>query len=694
MTFCDLLSRLALTALLLTLLPWLLDRVLGGFLKRFLERFCGQLFRIRIVLAFLAGAVLGILIFHRGAELSDWLFASACRQQLILGFAVALAVLYLWVSWVGRCGLGSVPRLTERLSWAWILALSALVLWLSVLWCCRDAVEGEPLPCVPCGGLLTALLLLVIAIAAVSYLALRHCEKRECNERWPRILTWVAVALLLGLAVRSRSCCEAAPSDCPSDCSLDLDWMNDEDFVLPPYSVFRFTVDGRVREPNDSTTYRRYRNAVYFHTEGPPLELDDYVAITVPEFPHRPHYRGYDVSLRFDENYMNKLYRETADQFFQIQVLDENENPVAGADGVASDVVTSWDEAPDAIRTPTEEAWVEVLDGLDVVDPAALPKDDLVYGRVSDPGAVGPGERHLVRVWLEDPRLTGDSRLTDPGWLAAHRVRYTSPDRRRVVLYEYDFVASRYLGLGDLLATFADSGGRWFRSVVDPGLSLAGLGAAIAPLDEDFPDGTSAVTNGDSGTIGLFLRHLLSPAGPDELTDERFAAYAGRTPGYTGDAASLSESQAGNVRQRWTAALEAFAAVDALLGLELERLPLPEQVEVTVLDRGGASVGYLIELPEAIDLSRIEIHARAPGGAGVYRPVVVPNAENTRLFVFRRGGGAVLPLADGLHTVSFVLHRVLGDRNPRYFHRDASPTEAANLVFMVPEGEFRGEGTP
>lgn len=478
----------------------------------------------------------------------------------------------------------------------------------------------------------------------------------------------------------------------PPRCPIALDWLEDEDFVLPPYSVFRFVMDGRVREPDDSATYRHYRNAVYFHTEGPPLELRDYVQRTVPEFPGRPHYRGYDVAIRFDENYMNKLYRQTADQFLQFQVLDVNEKPVPAPGGGQSLVSTDWDEAPDTELTRTESAWVEVLQALGVLASTSLPKDDLIFGRVEDATAVRPGQRHLVRVQLEDPRLQADLRLTDDAWLAANPVRFVSADRRRAVVYEYDYTASRFESMADLVTTFAAAGGTWFRQTVDAALDLTLLGSLIEPLDGNFADGSTAVANSDTDRIGLFLRHLLAPEPPEELSAEAFLAYAGRTPGYGDDAATLSDAQRQVIVERWHAALDAFAAVDELLGLELERQPLPEQVEVSVLRRGAAAIGYLVEFPEAIDLSRIEIQAAAAGSA--YRPTVVPSPGNTRLFVFRRSGGSVATLADGLHQLTFRFHRELGDRNPRYYHRDGLALEEAALAFQVPDDEFTGEAAP
>jgi|GEM_PF-4083416 len=473
-------------------------------------------------------------------------------------------------------------------------------------------------------------------------------------------------------------------------CPLDLSWLDDDDFVLPPYSVFRFTADGEVAEPDDSVSYDTYHKAVYFHTEGPPLELDDYVEQTVPESASRPHYRGYDVTLRFDENYIDKLYRESADQFFQVQVLDGSENPVTPPDGSPATVTTTWGEAEDTLLNDTEAAWIEVLGALGVYSGDSLPKDDLVTGSLDDDTAMRPGQRHIVRVWLEDDRLATDSRLDDSDWLAGHKVRYVSPDQRRVVLYDFDFTASRYSNLTGLFEPFTTAG-TWFG--LEASADLAALGDAVAPLDQDFALPGVGVNLGDTEAIGVFLRHLLAPATPTDFSRETFLGYAARTPGFNGDAESLSESQIADIEERWTAALEAFETVHAMLGLELDRQPLPEEVEVTVLQDGGATFGYLVELPEALDLSRVEITAEAPG-VGAYRPTVVPDSNGTRLFVFRRSGGSVGTLADGQHSLIFTFHGDLGTRNPVVTQGGTAVAETARIDFAVPGDRFEPEGGP
>ncbi|MCP4875125.1 MAG: hypothetical protein GY896_06575 [Gammaproteobacteria bacterium] len=473
------------------------------------------------------------------------------------------------------------------------------------------------------------------------------------------------------------------------DCPLELTWLTEEDFILPPYSVFRFTIDGRVGEPDGSTNYRNYRNSVVFHTEGPPLDLAPYIEVTVPEFSDRPHYRGYDVSLRFNENYLNKLYREAASQFFQLQVLDENEQPVGRPDAAPAVVTTNWSESDDTILSDTEQAWFELLQQLGVPGASALPKDDLVFARVDDERAVRPGLRHLVRVWLEDSRLATDTRLDSAIWIERSGVRYVSPDQQRVVLYEFDYLASRYVSLGELMGSHSAGGGGYFEIPVTPGsgYSQSALSTMIAPLAKPFLDGTITVTNSNTAKMALFLRHLLSNASPDDFTTAQLTAYANRTPGYNGDAETLSDTQQAFLRERWNYVLSTFEDVSEMLDLSPEREPLPTNLEVSVLTLGTERLGFLLEFPEAIDLSRVSFVLNI-NGASSSDITLVPNKDNTRIFVFRTPGGNITLLADASYEFELKFHRDLGARNPKYFHRDGANEEIANLAFVLPDDRF------
>jgi len=492
-------------------------------------------------------------------------------------------------------------------------------------------------------------------------------------------------------------------------CPVDLDYLDEEDFILPPYSVFRFTVDAKVHDQGSPPTInRQYRNNVLFYTEGPPLDLSDYVDVTVPESSDRPFYRGYSVSARFNESYMNKLYLESADQFLQVQVLDENENPVFNAEGVASDVETRWEQAADCRLDASEEAWYSLLDKLTsgAISSASLPKDDIVIGRVVDESAIRPEQRHIVRIWLQDPRLVNDKRLSDATWLERNPVRHVSKDKSRVVLYEYGFTASRYIRFSDFIGSFADSGGKWFALDLPDSVDVT---SAIGPamiLNRPFRSAASGpVHNSDMEVIGVFLRHLLSPRTPGELTPEAFLNYVARTPGYAvGDPTSpsdtngiekLTDSQMVSIKDAWTRALEAYDHLDEALQLNRACEPLPEQIEVFVLTQSDPSsrrdgyMGFLVELPEAIDLSRVEIQVAKPRGDS-YTPLVVPNNDSTRLLLFRVNASGVVPL-DGVNSINFTFHRWLGDKNPRCFVRDGADQEVGTMEISIPDGEFQRE---
>jgi hypothetical protein len=474
-------------------------------------------------------------------------------------------------------------------------------------------------------------------------------------------------------------------------CPIDTSYLSDDDFILPPYHVFRFTIDSIVRDPDDasvSSPFRHYRDSIVFHTEGPPLVLDDYVREAVPEFPDRPYYRGYDVGLVFTENYLNKLYRRDDGDFFQLQVLDDNEVPIYDEDGTPAVIDTVWDKAPNAVLTPSEEAWVTLLEALGALSAGSLAKDDLVHARVAPQAAVRPAERHLVRVWYRDDRLASDTRLLDSVWLDRSRVRHVSADRRSAVLFHFAFTSSRYVTFRDVIASYE---GKWFDEQVSGAVTPAQIAASIELLDRPFRGPGLAVGNTDTQAIGVFLRHFLSPKTPEAFSPEAIASYIDRTPGFTGDSREMTEAQRSAVVTAWSQAAGIYEEVDNRLGLESNRDPLPDQLEIVVLWQGTNALGLLLEFPEAIDHSRIEILAQAPS-TGAYRPVVVPNKESTRLFLFHRDGANLQLLESGLHEFTFTLHRDLGENHPFYYVLDGATTEAAAIQLHLPEDRFEPGG--
>jgi hypothetical protein len=95
----------------------------------------------------------------------------------------------------------------------------------------------------------------------------------------------------------------------------------------------------------------------------------------------------------------------------------------------------------------------------------------------------------------------------------------------------------------------------------------------------------------------------------------------------------------------------------------------------------------VLELPEALDLTRADIEATPPGGPA-YRPIVVANRNSTRLFLFKpSGAGAVDALVDGTHIVTITFRTDIGLRNPVFPHRDATP-DIGTFAVSLPAGEL------
>lgn len=205
MTFCAFLTILAAAALLLAFLPLVLE-LLANRLRDYGPRFCAKLCRWWIGLAFLVGLALGGLIFCCWTELSTWVAGSPCRRWLLLGFLLLFWFLYELVRWIGRCGIGQVPRL-GRFSLLWVLWLLLLLLLALILWCCRGAQAGPGWTL--CHTLLVVLLVLVLLLAALRFLAERFCSRGEvpdCGRRLLR-LGWAAILLALVLIALVLACC-------------------------------------------------------------------------------------------------------------------------------------------------------------------------------------------------------------------------------------------------------------------------------------------------------------------------------------------------------------------------------------------------------------------------------------------------------------------------------------------------------
>jgi hypothetical protein len=213
---------------------------------------------------------------------------------------------------------------------------------------------------------------------------------------------------------------------------------------------------------------------------------------------------------------------------------------------------------------------------------------------------------------------------------------------------------------------------------------LATLAGAAAP---QMPLPPPALSNASSVALGHYLRHALSPGGPEDVPWTQVEGWIGRAPGYSGKPARISEDEKRALRDSWSAALGAYEEIDKLLALESKRRPLPERLELRALKDGVTTVGMLIEAPEPIDFTRVVMVTWRPG-TGLARPTIIPNRDNTRFFVLHVSGGAVQPWPDDLHTLAFALNRVVSDRYPVLRSADPAQYEGTAISVNLPADKF------
>jgi hypothetical protein len=479
----------------------------------------------------------------------------------------------------------------------------------------------------------------------------------------------------------------------PDSVCADPGILTQEDLILPPYHVFALAVESEVATTGPAAG-KTYRDVAYFHTEGAPLNLDPYVYLTVPAALTKLHYRSYDVGLRFNETYMDLLYKEPGSpaellyknptQKFVLEVLDENGEPLRDPADNFVPITTRWELAPDHIRNRTDEEWLELLQDRGVpVDVGLLPKDDMVYGRPNWAGGFRSRTRYVVRAWLEDDRLLTDTRLDDDIWLAANAVR--EHEGNRVLLFDYPLVTSAYDSFAELAASYE---GQWWP------LEVAAFSPAIVnPAAANAVSRTVAVTasvgNGDAGVIARYLAQAATPLGPDDLGPGDLEAWIARVPGYTALPNELSDAQRDAILAAWEDEIDAYDRLSEHMALEREQEPLPLQAEVNVLMLAGSARGFLLELPEPVEWARVRLSMEGP--TGVRTPAVIVNHQGTRAFILDATGGSVAALGDGVYRLTLEFHRDIGSRNPRYYAPDGLVTETATLEAVLPDGHFTPE---
>lgn len=481
--------------------------------------------------------------------------------------------------------------------------------------------------------------------------------------------------------------------------------LQQKDLVLPPYHVFALAVESNVAVSGPGSA-KTYRDVGYFYTEGPPLALDNFVDYTVPASLGFPLYRSYRVGLRFNETYLDLLYKEPGSvsellykdpaQKFVFQIVDENGKPAADAEGNPVIVTTSWSEAADHVNTRNDQELIALLASKGILV-GVQPNDDIVYGWPAYAGALKPRVRYTARAWFEDKRLADDSRLSDPIWLQANKVRKI--DGTRVLLFEYPFIASQFERFADIAGAYE---GTWF-----PMPSGAYNAAAVsAAVTESITRAAvpASVTNGSANFAGWYLAHGRPDLSIDAASSKAVADALVRMPGYNDDVLTLTNTQIGAIQSAWSSELQAFAAVSAAVGINRATEPLPRKVEISVVSDGSSNRAILVELPEALEWTRITTtlsHRSGSTAAWAARSAAtIADTQGARAFVFDRTGGALQTLANGQYRITLTYKRDIGSRSPVHMRTDPGTgaddgltEEVAVFTLDIPGGVVTAEAS-
>jgi hypothetical protein len=173
--------------------------------------------------------------------------------------------------------------------------------------------------------------------------------------------------------------------------------------VLEPHTNYRIKVVTHISATGIATKEIPLTEFGYFRTEGPPglvalstpagqdaaqfdsglNDLSRYVERTIPatvpaagEKPPlpRPVYRAYDVGVKFNENYVDLMYR-IAGRDLGLYLFDNNNRPVRDVNGRLIVLSNRWGVTEDLTLSESETYWITTVNGSDcaLIDQTAIP---------------------------------------------------------------------------------------------------------------------------------------------------------------------------------------------------------------------------------------------------------------------------------------------------------------------------------
>lgn len=304
--------------------------------------------------------------------------------------------------------------------------------------------------------------------------------------------------------------------------------------------------------------------ATSYPAGGVLANLDAYVSRTVPadgagEKGKHPVYRGYDVGVEFNENYIDRLYH-LANMPLAIRILDNNGTPVAK-------MPNRWAEAPEKRFTEGERKWIA---GLNLnnstrcaqVNWSEVPSDSVLYGTAENT-TLKPETLHRAELFCVDT----DNKIYRP--------------------YSFEFTTSKFVNFTHHIHSFKER--LWNVQ--------AGSGATKDVLDQLFNDAfnevnpkVQAVESSRSKLGNAKLR--VDGSSP---TEQDFKAY---------DDASKEVAEAWADLELKTSSW--FNQVATILGVG--SLSTAQNFEISTIKNASGNIqGLMLESPEPIDWHRTSI---------------------------------------------------------------------------------------
>jgi YVTN family beta-propeller protein len=476
--------------------------------------------------------------------------------------------------------------------------------------------------------------------------------------------------------------------------------------VLEPEKDYRLVVEVQgeavgMGELNGWSASLSDTRAILFHTVLPPglgnvdsgpnqatglEDLSLYIDRTIPvtqiaknELPAltKPVFRGYDVTVEFNESYVDQMY-QLANRDLDLLFFDRNNQPVRDASGALIVVEDPWANAPEMRLTETQALWISMSSkcAASVIDPKLIPTNKVlraVDAHVLEGDTVY--EARLVPRLMRQPDVSGPRWTTQAGAGAAALLVLMPPSSSGPDAWtDYRVSVLVLIGSADPIGIpFRFASGSYYEFVIDPGSNKRQLtlvqGSQTTLLKEDsygyhpgkddpfrihieaigpnllvtqngeavFSVSDTTLVAGGAGVRQPATPTIIKDFGLSDLragapvafrfhfTTSIFASFYHQIHSYQDEVwrVALDPASGGaNLAARAVPASQAVSDPEVRAYTQLASLVLgpahlqdPPQIEVTRVETGGAILGWLLRGPEPFDWVRTEITVSASARA-------------------------------------------------------------------------------